>query len=175
MARKTEQAPICDIHGEPKVKLHNQWYCKTCLYNSHLTVQAQKNAVKRWRQSEKGKVSEKTYEQGKGKAARDRYLHSDKYKAARKRYNERLKESLAITRSVRVESAKGITQVELDVPILSGLVAEIREYYDNYSKVPSVANIIQTAKRDYNTIIDEVKAKELIAIAKVKNGRQQKI
>lgn len=176
MARTKEAAPICEIHNKPKVKLRGQWYCEACLYSSHLTYQAQKNAVKRWRQSDKGVESEKTYEQSdKGKKARERYLKSPKYKAARKAYNERLKESLAIARSVRVESAKGLTQVEMDVPVLAGLISEIREYIDNYTKPPTVKAVIDTAKRDYNTTIDEDKAKELIKAAETKNGRSQKI
>ena len=176
MARKAEIAPICEIHNEAKVKLKDQWWCKSCIYGSHLTYQAQKDAVKNWRQSDKGITSEKEYEQSdKGKVARGRYLHSDKYKAARKAYNERLKESLAIARSVRVESAKGKTQVEIDIPVLSGLISEIREYYDNYNKAPATKNVIDTAKRDYNTVIDKDKAEELIVAAKTKMGRRQKI
>jgi hypothetical protein len=177
MTRKTEVAPTCPIHNEVKVKLHDKYWCKSCIYGSHLTVQAQKSAVKNWRQSPKGITSEKEYEQGPSKdpgGARYRYLHSDKYKTARKAYNERLKDSLAIARSVRTASAKGITQIETEVPILNGLVSEIREYLDRYQKAPSVKTIIDTAKKDYNTIIDKDKAAELIKAAGVK-GKRQKI
>lgn len=176
MPRKKEVPPICSTHNEEMVKVKGQWYCKSCLYSSHLTHTAQKNAVKRWRQSDVGKESEKRYEQSeKGKASRDRYFKSEKYKEARRRYNERLKESLAIARSVRTESAKSLTPVEMSVPELAGLLAEIREYNDSYLKPPTVKSVIETAKRDYNAVIDEAKAKALIAMGIARNHNKQRI
>lgn len=164
--KKTEQ--LCPIHSTSMVTLKGKLYCKSCLYASHLTHQAQKEAIAHWRKSEIGIASEKQYEQSdKGKAARGKYLHSEKYKLARKAYNERLKESLAIARSARTESAKGLTKEERQVATgLEGLLAEVREYLDTNLKAPTVKNVVDTAKRDYNQVISEEKAKELIDVAK---------
>ena len=181
MARKAKAvkvvqvAPICEIHHKPKVMVKDQWYCKDCLYSSFLTYETQKEAVKRWRESEKGKQAEKAYEQSdKGKETRNKYLKGDKYKAARKVYNEHLKQSLAIARLAKGtgEGAKAYTGKELSVASsLEGLLAEIREYLDSNSRPPTVQNVIQTAKRDYGTVIDAKKAEEMIAQASSRGKR----
>lgn len=166
MARKKEVVPVCAKHQEPMVKVQGQYYCKKCVYGSFLTDQAQKSSVKRYRESDAGKKSEKEYEQSeKGQVARGRYFHSEKYKAARRAYNQRLKESLSIARAAHIGAGQAKPE-ELRVTLgLEGLMAEIREYIDQYLKPPTVANVIATAKRDYNQIIDEKRAKELIESA----------
>ena len=163
----TMTTKVCPEHNEPLVKVKGKWYCKKCLYNSFLTHQTQIQATKRWRQSDKGKEAEKTYEQSdKGKVARTAYLHSDKYKAARKAYNERLKESLAIARSARIGGSSKITKEETrTASTLEGLLAEIREYLDSNNRPPTLKNVIDTAKRDYNQVINEDRARELIDAA----------
>ena len=169
------KVPICAEHNKAMIKIKGQYYCPDCIYSSHLTYTAQKEAVKRWRQSDKGVESEKQYEQSdKGKLARSKYLHSDKYKAARRAYNQRLKESLTIAR-IALKGTSGsskLTTSELQVASgLDGLLAEIREFLDENSTSPTVANVVATAKRDYNQIITEAKAKELINAASVRRRK----
>lgn len=164
---KTQTPPTCEIHGKPKVKVEGQWFCKDCLYGSHLTYETQREAVKRYNKSPEGRDAAKRYEQSdKGKSAREKYLKSEKYKAARRAYNARLRESLQIARVARGagERAKEISPVELRVATsLEGLIAEIRQYIDSNLQPPTVKNVVDTAKRDYGQVIDAKKAEELIS------------
>ncbi len=163
---KTTAAPICEIHNEPKVKVKGQYYCQKCLYSSHLTYETQKQAIQRYNKSPEGRDAAKRYEQ------------SEKYKAARKAYNERLRESLAMARAAQGagERAKELTPTELRVATsLEGLIAEIREYIDSNMRPPSLQNVINTAKKDYNQVIDAKKAEELINMAAQKRWRAQKV
>lgn len=110
MTRKREEQP-CERCGSalkysPRKKV---WYCPDCLHGAYLSDLAQKEAQKRYRQSQKGKKAEKKYEQtDKGKVTRDKYLKSAKYKQRRKEYNDRLKESLRIAREAGAH--KGIRE-----------------------------------------------------------------
>ncbi len=166
---RTSTAPVCEIHNEPMVKVKGKYYCQKCLFASHLTYETQRQAVERYNKSPEGRAAAKKYEQSdKGKETRNKYLKSEKYKAARKAYNDRLRESLRLARAARGlgERASELTEPELRVATsLEGLVAEIRSYIDENLRPPSVRNVIDTAKRDYNTVIDAKKAEELIETA----------
>lgn len=176
---RTSTAPVCEIHNEPMVKIKGKYYCQKCLYSSHLTYETQKQAIQRYNKSPEGRDAAKRYEQSeKGKLAREKYLKSEKYKAARKAYNERLRESLAMARAAQGagERAKELTPTELRVATsLEGLMAEIREYIDSNMRPPSVQNVINTAKKDYNQVIDTKKAEELINDALQRRSRSQKV
>ncbi len=157
---------VCTIHHTPLKLFKGKWVCELCLRDSDITYQTQREAIERYNKSPEGREAAKKYEQSdKGKETRNKYLKGEKYKAARKAYNQRLKESLAIARA---GLATGTTTKSAMTPelrktmALDGLIAEIREYINSHSKVPSAKSIIETAKRDYNTTIDEKKAQELI-------------
>jgi len=140
-----------------------RWICEQCLYGAFLTDQAQREAVKRYRESEKGKASEKKYEQSeKGKTARERYLKSEKYKQRRREYNQRLKESLAIARAAELERAKKITPTEVRIADeRAALIQDIREYIDSYNRLPTPA-AVKTQAEDYSLSLTDEQARELI-------------
>jgi len=161
--------PVCDIHGNSKVKINGEWHCKDCLFASNLTYETQRQAIARYNKSEVGREAAKRYTQTeKGKKTREKYLKSPKYKAARKAYNKRLQESLATARMGRslADRSSKVTGAELVAhEDLAGLLAEIREYIDTNLRPPTVKNIVATAKRDYMQTITEAKARELIDAA----------
>lgn len=165
----TTTKKVCPTHNEPLIYSREQkkHYCKTCLYGAYLTYQTQQAAVKRYRQSEKGRAAEKRYETSeRGKTARDRYLKSEKYKQRRAEYNERLKESLRIARQAHLERAVKHTEVETqrDEGLLS-LVQDIQEYFDTFNTPPSTAIVIRWAKSAHKLDISPNKAAELITKA----------
>ena len=150
--------PTCDKPMTYSRKL-KKWICEPCLYGAFLTDQAQREAIKRYRQSEKGKETEKRYEQSKkGKVARERYYKSAKYKEARKRYNERLKESLAIARQAMLPRAKALTREERLLP----LIDDIREFIATTKRSPSPSDVAVWAEDEYQTKIPNSVAESLI-------------
>jgi uncharacterized Zn finger protein (UPF0148 family) len=166
---KKKLTQLCPIHGTPLTTFEGKELCEKCLFNSHLTYETQRDAIERYNKSPEGRAAAKKYEQSeKGKKTRNKYLKSDKYKLARKAYNERLKQSLAIARAAQGvgQRAKATTAIETHVATtLEGLLAEIRDYIDTNLRPPSAKNVVETAKRDYNTVIDIKKAEEMIATA----------
>jgi len=157
------QKHICETCGtEMKYDRKSKTYvCPSCLYGAFLTDQAQREAVKRYRQSEKGIAAEKKYEQSeKGKIARERYLKSEKYKQRRREYNQRLKESLAIARKALAGQprAKAITREEKIVP----LIDEIREYQQMSKRLPSPSDVIEWAADGHQTNLSLNEAEQLI-------------
>lgn len=89
------------------------WFCRPCMLAAYLSDISQKAAVKKYRQTAKGKKAERRYETSpKGKAARERYLKSAKYKERRKEYNKRLQESLRIAREAGLRT-RGALEPEL--------------------------------------------------------------
>jgi len=158
IAKAKHICPTCEAVMKYDRKL-KQWYCPECLHGAYLTDLAQREAVKRYRQSGKGKEAEKKYEQsGKGKVARERYLKSEKYKAARKRYNERLKESLAIARKAMLPRAKAITREEKLVP----LVDEIREFIQRVKHLPKPADVVVWAEDIHQVKISTTEAEQFM-------------
>jgi hypothetical protein len=168
---------LCPIHNTPLTHFEGKEVCEQCLYSSHLTYTTQREAIQRYNKSPEGRAAAKKYEQSdQGKETRNKYLKSEKYKAARKAYNERLRNSLAIARASQSVGgrAKAITPVEMHTATaLEGLMAEIREYVDSNMRLPTVANVIATAKKDYNQVIDAKKAQELIATATQRGGKRK--
>jgi len=165
---------ICSIHNIPLKysQKHRTHYCKECLYASFLTHQAQQDAVKRYRQSEKGKAAEERYEKSpKGKAARERYLKSEKYKQRRREYNERLKESLQIARLALAETATRITKAEeVAADELASLIQDIREYIDVFGVSPSHSEVIKWARDTYSIDLPHDRAIELLNKARLRRG-----
>ena len=152
---------ICDVcSSEMKYDRHSRrWLCPACLYAAFLTDQAQRAAVKRYRQSEKGVAAEKKYEQSeKGKIARTRYLKSEKYKQRRREYNERLKESLAIARKAMLPRAKALTKEEK----LATLVDAIKEYQQMSKRLPAISDVIEWAEDEHQVKITTAEAQEFI-------------
>lgn len=140
-----------------------QWYCPQCLLSAYLTDQAQKEAMRRYRQSQKGIEAAQRYEKSeKGKAAREKYLKSDKYKQRRREYNERLKESLRIAREVigprgaRKGTPEEARQLEL-VPLKS----DIREFKMMAGHLPDVSEVKEWAE-EYNITINDAEAQKLL-------------
>ena len=165
----TKQSHVCPSHSTPmkysrKLKT---WYCSVCLQRAYESYLAQQEAVKRYRDSEKGKTAQDRYEQSeKGQTARQRYLKSEKYKQRRKEYNQRLKESLQVARAARLErpsTERGVERVRTEV--LSPLVQEIREYIDIMGRRPSTVEVREWASDAYKTNITTERAKELIETA----------
>ena len=164
---KTEH--LCPTHQTPmkysrKLKT---WYCSTCLQAAYESYQAQQEAVKRYRDSEKGKTAQKRYEDSeKGQTAKQRYLKSEKYKAARRAYNQRLKESLQIARSAKLDRPSAEHSVErVRTEVLSPMVQEIQEYIDVMGRKPSTLEVREWANDLYRTTITAERAKELIETA----------
>ncbi len=162
---KTKQerlCPICEGKLTYSRKLR-KWICEQCLYGAFLTDQAQREAVRRYRQTDKGKEAEKKYEQSdKGKTARERYLKSDKYKQRRREYNQRLKESLAIARAAQLERPKKITAEEkLVTDDRAALIQDIREYIDSANRLPTIDNV-KTQAKDYGLKLTDEQVRELI-------------
>jgi len=162
----TEQIRICPIHEMPLTysRKLKRWYCKDCLYGSFLTHQAQQEATKRYRQTEKGKEAAKRYEQSeKGKEARHIYLHSEKYKQRRREYNQRLKESLRIARAVLTERATKEKEVEKRrTAEFLPLIQDIREYLDSISRMPTTSEVVAWANDTYEVTLTHHKAADLI-------------
>ena len=154
--------PTCEGEMTYSRKLR-KWTCEQCLYGAFLTDQAQREAVKRYRDSEKGKAAEKKYEQSeKGKTARERYLKSEKYKQRRREYNQRLKESLAIARAAMPERAKALTPTEEETADERlALIQDIRGYIDSSNRLPTV-EAVKTQAEDYNLKLTDEQARELI-------------
>ena len=160
----TEQPRICPKHNIP-LKYDDKvgWYCKDCLFSSYLTQQAQDAAVKRYNKTAKHKNAEKKYEQGTGKTARDKYLHSDKYRQRRREYNERLAESLRIARAAHTGRAVSEKQVERkQKEEFAELIEDIREYLDTQGRQPTAKNVTHWAKENYNKTISLDQAKTII-------------
>lgn len=161
-----KEKQICPIHNKPlkysrKLKM---WYCSDCLFSAHLTYLAQREAVKRYRRTEKGKEAEEKYEKSaKGKLARDRYLKSEKYKLRRKEYNQRLKESLQIARAVLTESAtREKVEEKQRTEELLPLIQDIREYADTLGKLPSTHEVAKWAKDTYGLDLSPSRVTELL-------------
>ena len=158
---KTKEAHICPTCDSEMTydRKQRRWTCEQCLYGAYLTDLAQRDAVKRYRTSEKGKTAEKKYEQSlKGKIARERYLKSDKYKQRRREYNQRLKESLAIARKAMLPRAKAITREEKLVPLLE----DIREFIITSKRAPLPSDVIEWAEDEYQTKISTSEAEAFI-------------
>ncbi len=151
---------------------HKQYYCKECLYSSYLTHQAQLEAERRYRQSEKGKTAERKYEESpKGKTARERYLKSDKYKQRRKEYNQRLKESLQIARVVLAERATREKEEERQrTEELMPLIQDIREYADTMGRLPLASEVTKWARDAYGAVLSLNSATKLINKAAKRRG-----
>lgn len=163
MPKTERKCPTCEGLLTYSRKLR-KWICERCLYGAFLTDQAQREAVKRYRATEKGREAEKKYEQSeKGKIARERYLKSEKYKQRRREYNQRLKESLAIARAAQLERPKKITvEEEMVADERAGLISDIRSYIDTRGILPSIANIKDTALEDYGLKLTDEQARELL-------------
>jgi len=172
MPKTPDEEKICTVHGTPLKysRKARKYYCPECLYSSFLTHQAQQEAVKRYRQSEKGKASERKYELSeKGQAAREKYLKSEKYKQRRREYNERLKESLRIARIAREEKATTEKEVEVRrTSELMPLIQDIHEYADIMGRLPSPREVIVWARDAYKTSLPLDKAIELLRRAQRK-------
>lgn len=160
----TEPNRVCKKHNTPlkysrKLKT---WYCPDCLHAAYLTYQAQQEAVKRYRGSEKGKDAQERYEQSeKGQTARNRYLKSAKYKQRRKEYNQRLKESLQIARAARIGGPR--IRVPRVVPTdLPPLVSDILEYQEMVGRSPSTADVKEWSNDLYKKSISTTEARKLI-------------
>ncbi len=162
---KTKQERLCPTcEGELTYSRKLRKYiCEQCLYGAFLTDQAQREAVKRYRATEKGKEAEKKYEQSeKGKVARERYLKSDKYKERRREYNQRLKESLAIARAAQLERPKALTEAEiLATDDRAAIIQDIREFIDSQNRIPTVDNV-RTLAEEYDLRLSDEQARELI-------------
>lgn len=159
--KREQKKEFCTTCGEPLTysRKLRKWICEKCLYGAFLTDQAQRDAVKRYRQSDKGKASEKKYEQSeKGKTARERYLKSDKYKQRRREYNQRLKESLAIARAAMLPRAKALTREEKIVP----LIDDIREFVSTSKHLPTPSDVVEWAENEYQTKISTTEAETFI-------------
>lgn len=156
----------CSIHNKRLTysRKHKSWYCKDCLYASFLTYQAQRDAVKRYRDTEKGKAAEKTYELSeKGKTSRERYLKSEKYKQRRREYNQRLQESLRIARVVLAEKATREKEEErIRTDEFIPLIQDIREYADVFGMLPSITEVYKWARDAHGLILSTDKVAELI-------------
>lgn len=153
----------CPKHDEPLVKIERKWYCQSCIYAAHLTCEAQKEAQRRWRESERGKQKISDWEKGPGKPSRQRYLKGPKYKAARRRYNDTLKESLEIARSIRKE-AMATLGPEMLKQKMDTLTRDIKDYM-SWGTRPKLEEIVQWAE-GYNLTITLEQAQELIERAK---------
>jgi molecular chaperone GrpE (heat shock protein) len=159
---------LCPKHNIPLTysRKHKRYFCKECLYASFLTHQAQQASYKKWHQSAKGKASVKKYEQTTGRAARERYLHSDKYKQRRREYNERLKESLRIARIALAERATREKEEErIRTTELAPLIQDIREYIDSLGRTPTSAEVTKWARDAYSLTLSKDRAQELITKA----------
>lgn len=167
MAKKKQR--ICPTHDRPLVYSESQeiWYCPDCLQSSYLSWQAQQEAVKRYRGTEKGQEAQQRYEQSeKGKAAREKYLKSEKYKQRRREYNQRLKESLQIARAAKLDRPSAQKEVEITVSTeMSPLILDIMEYQDTMGRNPSPAEVREWSEDVYKTRISVDRAKELIESA----------
>ena len=153
---------LCPKHNIPLTKHNGKYYCVECLRASAMVYETQQAAQKRWRNSDRGKELIKQHEQGKGKAARSRYLHSKKYKSRRREYNERIKESLQIARAQLHEAAK--IEPALTKQKYSSLVREIKDVL-SWGRRISLTEVTEMA-RGYELDISNEQAKELIGQAR---------
>lgn len=161
MTPKQKVTHICETCGTEKKydKKSRKWLCPTCLYGAFLTDEAQREAVRRFRSSDKGKAAEKRYEESeKGKAARERYFKSEKYKQRRREYNQRLKESLAIARKAMLPRAKAITREEKLVPLIDA----IKEFTSISKRAPEPTDVIEWAWDEYQVKITAQEAESFI-------------
>ena len=163
---KTKEVSLCPTCGGKITysRKLRKWICEPCLYGAYLTDQAQREAVKRYRQTEKGKEAEKKYEVSeKGKTARERYLKSEKYKQRRREYNQRLKESLAIARAAELDRAKALTSVEvMAADEQAPLIQDIHEYFDFRGHLPTPEDVRNWADTEYKLKLTAEQARELI-------------
>jgi len=161
--KEEHTCPTCGSEMVYSDKLQ-KWICEQCLHGAFLTDQAQREAVRRYRQTEKGKEAEKKYEQSeKGKKARERYLKSAKYKAARKRYTQRLKESLAIARAAHLERPTALAKVEeAFADERAALIQDIREFIDSSNKLPTTTDVRTWAESEYKLKLTDEQIRSLI-------------
>lgn len=163
---------ICPIHNVPMeyIRKFRKHYCKECLHAAFLTAQAQQAAVKRYRQSEKGKKSARKYEQSEqGQVARTKYLKSEKYKQRRREYNQRLRESLQIARLAHLDQASAEKDVERQrTEEFMPLVQDIREFLDAMGHTPLPSRVAKWSEDLYGIPITNLKAAELIVRAQRK-------
>jgi len=166
----------CTIHDRPLKysRKEKMWYCPDCLHSAYLSWQAQQEAVKRYRDSEKGKAAQGKYEKSdKGQTARQRYLKSEKYKQRRREYNQRLKESLQIARAAKIGRPTVQKHAEQAVgEELTPLVMDIMEYQDTIGATPSPTDVKEWSKDVYKTTITTERARELIDITLKRRQRQ---
>lgn len=161
MAKKP---PICEKCDEPKKydRKRKVWYCPTCLLSAFLTDQAQRDSMKRYRQSEKGTEASQRYEQSeKGKVARQKYLKGEKYKQRRKEYNDRLKESLRIAReALGVHRGARPTQIEQERD-LSIIRKDVLEFTQMAGHTPTLEDVKDWA-HEYDITLSDAEAQKLI-------------
>lgn len=139
------------------------WYCPECLRNAHNSWKAQQEAVRRYRNSDKGKEAQDRYENSdKGQAARNRYLKSSKYKQRRKEYNQRLQESLQIAREAKKAAPRVHKVLKALPPNLPPLVTDILEYQDLIGRSPSTADVKEWSVDLYKKHITTEQARKLI-------------
>jgi len=165
--KKPKKKHICEKCGS-KLKYDRKtktYFCPQCLFGAYLTDEAQRKAVKRYRQSDKGKEAERKYEQSeKGKTARQKYLKSEKYKQRRREYNQRLKESLAIARAAQLSGARKLTKAE-QRDKYAALMQDIKDFIDMMHRSPT-AEEVKTWAEDYQLDLLTEDALELIKRAK---------
>lgn len=149
---------ICPKHNVPLTKHGGKLYCLECLRTAASVYETQQAAQKRWRNSKRGKEKIKAHEQGKGKDARSRYLHSTKYKARRKEYNKRIQESLQIARVQLHEATK--REPEFTKHRLTALVRDVKDIL-SWGKRISLAEVTEIG-RGYGLDILPEQAKQLV-------------
>jgi hypothetical protein len=160
---------FCDKHNHPQKysRKHKLWYCTDCLYAAYLSNQAQQEAVKRYRNTDKGKDAQRRYEQSEGgQTARQRYLKSDKYKQRRKEYNQRLKESLQLARAARITGALPSKGKKVLPPNTSPLLADILEFMELANDSPIPTEVQEWSVTLYKKPISVAEAAKLIKQAK---------
>lgn len=160
-----KQSRVCETCGEQLKysRKTKQWYCPQCLLSAYLTDQAQKEAMRRYRQSPKGVAAAQRYEQSEGgKTARERYLKSDKYKQRRKEYNDRLKEMLREAREViGPRGARRTTPEEARHIEVSPIRDDIREFKMMAGHLPTIEDVKDWAG-DYHITISDAEIQKLL-------------
>lgn len=172
-AQPDDEGKNCTKHSIPLKysRKEKAWYCPTCLQESYNAWKAQQEAVKRYRDSDKGKEAQQRYEQSeKGQTARQRYLKSNKYKQRRKEYNQRIKESIQIARAAKTtvaprefEVRKALEELPTDA---SPLLHDVLEYMEMVHRPPSTADVREWAEDLYQQRITTAEAQTLIDKAK---------
>lgn len=159
----------CTKHNIPLKysKKEKTWYCPECLQAAYNSWKAQQEAVKRYRDTNKGKEAQGRYEKSeKGKTARERYLKSPKYKQRRKEHNQRVQESLQIARMAITGKPKPFKK-PAEIPAdASPLLHDILEYMELISRSPSTADVKEWADDLYQKRISTAEAQKLIDQAK---------